>query len=148
MRVVIVISPAARPRAQARIEPVQGILGADNCGGANAAWPDVGLAAADRECGFAGSERRTGKPGLLTARRRLVCVCGDDNSRRNARADRVGNGFHCRNGVRPSRADPGGAPRLKRNSAHHHGINLQVRVSEHICFFIPADGFPSAGHSP
>jgi hypothetical protein len=110
MRVVIQMSPAAPPRDKAREQ------GAVSCKGANAGAGKV-PAAKHRKCGIAGSERWCDLPNgsmqALAARRRLVCVCGDDNSRRYARAD-----------AQPTATRPIRVAWLAGNSAHHHGINL------------------------
>jgi hypothetical protein len=94
------------------------VSGADRLGCAAPWRPEWFRVGGDRECGFAGSERfgaqHRGCLALsLAARRRLVCVCNDNNSRRNARAAN-----------RPGRNCPHGAAWQERNAAHHHYINL------------------------
>jgi hypothetical protein len=116
MRVVITNTPAALPLDC--LWGYQCVSGAVRLGCTNGNCTDHSVANTIRECGFAGSERcgaqRIDCLALsLAARRRLVCVCCEDNSRRSARA-----------GKRPSRDRPGGAARQERNTAHHHGINL------------------------
>ncbi|MCX7285149.1 MAG: hypothetical protein NTX28_14090 [Novosphingobium sp.] len=117
MRVVITISPAAPPPG------FPCVAGAEYLGWTNVGRTDHSGALVVRKCGFAGSERCGAQHDRclalsLAARRRLVCVCHHDNSRRNARAV-----------VRASRYRPDGAVWQERNTAHHHGINLVAWTS-------------------
>jgi hypothetical protein len=111
MRVVIIYSPAARPRDTSRE------LGADCCDGAFALIAGNCRREAFRGCGWSGLQR--GRVALaLAAGRRLVCVCCDDGLQKWLCA-----GLNVP-GKRPLRTAPKGAPQFDSCTDHHQSFNL------------------------